>query len=80
MNDLAQRFTKWYYQKGYRMRYRHETVELVFYCPWWVRPLVYFLFSPSTYYHLAGYEFGEGLAEGIDESFPILTTTETEEE
>ena len=50
------KFTKWYYRKGYRMEY--EPVDyadgvgrLTYICPWWVRPLASWLFSPSVYYH-----------------------------
>lgn len=50
MNDLRARFTKWYYRKGYRMDYRPYNTELIFHCPWLLRPLVYFFFSPCAYY------------------------------
>lgn len=60
MNDFRTRFTKWYYRKGYRMLYKHSdndeglTAELIFFCPWWVRLLVEFFFSPSVYYREIG--------------------------
>ena len=79
MTDLAQRFTKWYYQNGYRMEYQYETTELMFHCPWWVRPIVYFLFSPCTYHHLAGYEFSEGFMEGIEDVHTEQRLEDTEE-
>ena len=56
MNDFRARFTKWYYRKGYRMKYlpcdyADGVAELIFYCPWWARLFVGFFFSPSIYYH-----------------------------
>ena len=60
MNDFRARFTKWYCRKGYRMLYKHSTnddglvAELIFFCPWWVRLLVEFFFSPSVYYREVG--------------------------
>lgn len=56
MTNFRERFTKWYYGKGYRMRYQpcdyaDGVAELIFDCPWWVRPWVEFFFSPSIYYH-----------------------------
>ena len=61
MTDFRTKFTKWYYRKGYRMVYvpcSYGTIvpEMIFICPWWVRPLVYFLFSPCAYYQESGYE------------------------
>ena len=50
MNNIRQRFTSWYYHKGYRMDYNHHNNELIFRCPLWVRPLVFFFFSPCAYY------------------------------
>jgi hypothetical protein len=57
MGNFRERFTKWYYRKGYRMEWR--TDEMVFRCPVWVRPLVYFFFSPCAYYREVGYDFGD---------------------
>lgn len=70
MDNLRERFTKWYYQKGYRAAYRDCTIgkpeiELVFYCPWWVRPLVWFLWSPSVYYYEQGFKFAKDFAAGF---------------
>lgn len=62
---LRSKFTKWYYRKGYRMSYIPDTVEMVFHCPLWVRPIVYFLFSPSTYYRESGYDLAEGFMSGF---------------
>lgn len=55
MFKLREKFTSWYYRKGYRMDYRssgYDSVdaELVFKCPFWIRPLVYVFFSPCAYY------------------------------
>lgn len=64
MFNLRHKFTKWYYRKGYRMiwstcDYADGVSEMIFYCPWWVRPLVEYFFSPSVYYAEEGYKFGE---------------------
>lgn len=64
MENFRERFTKWYYQKGYEMTYR-EPLELVFRCPVLVRPLVYFFFSPSVYYREQGYELCKDFEEGL---------------
>lgn len=79
MDNLVRRFTKWYCRKGYRMEYRPDSVELIFHCPLWVRPLVYFLFSPSIYYHEAGYSTIEGLTEGIENVHTEQRLEDTEE-
>lgn len=70
MNKLRERFTKWYYRKGYRMEYRDCSIgkselELIFHCPWWVRPLVYLFWSPCVYYHEQGYDFAKGFMAGF---------------
>ena len=56
MPDFRERFTKWYVSKGYSMDYKHVYTddgesELIFRCPFWIRPLTGLLFSPSIYYH-----------------------------
>ena len=59
MYNFREKFTSWYYSKGYRMEYRPRedgVAELVFRCPFWVRPLVFIFFSPCAYYREAGYE------------------------
>jgi hypothetical protein len=60
MGNFRERFTKWYYRKGYRMIYvpctYAKVAEMIFTCPWWVRPLVYFFFSPCAYYRETGYK------------------------
>lgn len=71
MNDLRTRFTKWYYRKGYRMVYRpcdygDGVAELIFFCPWWVRPFVELLFSPTVFYHEHGLDFREYFTAGLD--------------
>jgi hypothetical protein len=67
MIKLRERFTKWYYRKGYRMTVKEYdiTYEMIFQCPLWVRPLVEWLFSPSVYYREVGYEFSDGLDAGF---------------
>lgn len=55
MDDIRIRFTKWYYRKGYRMiwkpcEYADGVAEMIFVCPWWVRPFVECFFSPCAYY------------------------------
>ena len=71
MGDIRQRFTKWYYRKGYRMIYKPVTYddgtgELIFICPWYVRPLVEYLFSPCVYYREAAYELGEAFTSAFN--------------
>lgn len=56
---LREKFTKWYYSKGYRMEwktcdYGDGVSEMIFKCPWWVRPIVNVLFSPCAYYRSVG--------------------------
>ena len=70
MNDFRARFTKWYCRKGYRMMYKpcdygDGVAEMIFQCPFWVRPLVYMFFSPCVYYHEIGYSVGQGFEEGL---------------
>lgn len=43
---MHEKFTKWYYRKGYRMVYKpceygDGVAELIFICPLWVRPVYY---------------------------------------
>lgn len=69
--NLRSKFTKWYYRKGYRMEYRfhdyeHGDVSLIFHCPWYVRPLVNILFSPSAYYNEFGRELSEYFIAGME--------------
>lgn len=52
---LRSKFTKWYVRKGWTMEwapcdYGDGVSSLLFDCPFWVRPFVYFLFSPAVYY------------------------------
>lgn len=61
MSNFRIKFTKWYYRKGYRMEWKtcdfgDGVAEMIFRCPLWVRPLVYYFFSPCVYYREAGYE------------------------
>jgi hypothetical protein len=72
MGNFRERFTKWYYRKGYRMEWR--TNEMVFHCPVWVRPLVYFFFSPSAYYGEAGFDLGRAFESGLDASLISVGT------
>ena len=50
---MRRRFTKWYVRKGYGAGLidTDELVKLVLSCPWWVKILAIFLFSPSIYYY-----------------------------
>ena len=55
MNDFRAKFTRWYYRKGYRMfyvpcDYGDGVGSMSFVCPWWVRILAGWFFSPSVYY------------------------------
>ena len=71
MNDFRTRFTKWYYRKGYQMIYKppcdhgENVAELIFLCPWWIRPFVEFLFSPVVFYHEAGKDFADCFVQGL---------------
>ena len=70
INNLRERFTKWYYRKGYRVRYNDpgpgfKGVELIFSCPWWVRPLVRILWTPSVYFYMSGIDYAEGFLKGF---------------
>lgn len=69
MNDFRAKFTKWYYRKGYRMSYRSGeygiVAELIFHCPFWIRPLVEWFFSPSVYYREYGLDVGETIVAGM---------------
>lgn len=74
MNDLRERFTKWYYRKGYRVVYNDpgpgfKGIELIFYCPWWVRPLVRILWTPSVYFREVGIDYAEGFLKGFTRKF-----------
>ena len=76
MTDFRSKFTKWYYRKGYRMEYKtcdfgDGVAELIFRCPWWVRPLVEWFFSPCVYYQEAGYEFADVFLEGLGNVFDL---------
>lgn len=62
MFNFRENFTKWYYKKGYRIEYKPlqlsggaSVAELIFKCPFWVRPLASWFFSPCVYYREAGY-------------------------
>ena len=68
--NLRTKFTKWYWYKGYTMEwkpcdYADGVAEMIFNCPLWVRPLVYFLFSPSVYYNEVLRDFGEEFETGL---------------
>lgn len=54
MIDLREKFTKWYYRKGYHaMRvfypYGDGLRKIIFSCPWWVKPLLGTFFSYKIY-------------------------------
>lgn len=67
MIELRERFTKWYYRKGYTMdaRIYGDTYEMIFTCPRWVRLFVGLFFSPSVYYCEVGHKFGSDFIEGL---------------
>jgi hypothetical protein len=55
MKNFRTKFTKWYYRKGYTIRYdpcdyADFVGRVVYDCPGWVRPLCEYFFSPSVYY------------------------------
>lgn len=69
MSKIKERFTRWYYRKGYRMHYKpcaygDGVDSLVFDCPWWIKPLLIF-FSPSVYY----IEYGKTISDWFEEGF-----------
>lgn len=83
MITLRERFTKWYFRKGYRMEYRSNSptdVELIFRCPFWVRPLVEYLFSPSVYYREIRNDVWEAVEIGLLDTEDDTYETEKEEE
>ena len=64
-----ERFTKWFYHKGYRMGYRDKgpgfsDVETVFRCPLWLKPIAWIMLSPSVYHAELGQDLYEGFIEG----------------
>lgn len=70
MNDIRERFTTWYYRKGYRMfyvpcNYADGVASMTFVCPWWVRLFVGMFFSPSIYYRENGYDVSYGVRDGF---------------
>lgn len=53
MTDFRTKFTTWYVRKGYRMTCKPSfttVIEMDFQCPWWVRLLTSWFFSPCVYY------------------------------
>lgn len=53
--DFRTKFTKWYYRKGYKLNYERvdyadSVGRVVYTCPWWVKPLTAYFFSPSVYF------------------------------
>ena len=71
MITLRERFTKWYYRKGYTLdtKIYGNTYEMIFVCPWWVRLFVGLFFSPSVYYREVGYKFGSDFVDGFASHF-----------
>lgn len=65
MTDFRTKFTKWYYRKGYRMTWKPGDYEITFDCPFYVRPLGWLFFSPSTYYREDFYNIGAGIEDGL---------------
>lgn len=54
--DFRTKFTKWYYKKGYKIDF--EVVgfadgvgQMVYLCPWWIKPLTAYFFSPTVYFN-----------------------------
>lgn len=71
ITELRERFTKWYYRKGYRTNYdfsisSFNDFRVVFKCPFWLRPIVPLLFSPSVYYYEAGKEICNWFEYGMN--------------
>lgn len=61
MNKLREKFTKWYVRKGYTMDWAccdfgDGIANFIFTCPFLVKPLAYFLFSPCVYYGSVGFK------------------------
>ena len=84
ITELRERFTKWYYRKGYRAYYKDVSfgfseIELVFQCPWYIKPLVYILWSPSVYYEEFGREICNWFEYGIETAGNILNLISEEE-
>lgn len=70
MDELRVKFTKWYCRRGYHMSYKpcdygDGVAELIFHCPWWVRPFVEWFFSPCVYYREVGYDLGDRIVEAF---------------
>lgn len=62
------KFTKWYYRKGYKLDYERvdysdDIGRIVYACPWWVKPLATYFFSPWVYFH----ELTEDIRMRLDE-------------
>lgn len=72
--DFRTKFTKWYYRKGYTVDWDGQ---IVFLCPWWVRPLTAYFFSPYVYVVETLADIQIRSYEGIDEAYKE-TVCETE--
>lgn len=71
--NFRTKFTKWYYRKGYKVCYKPRTVgggieRVAYICPWWVRPLTAYFFSPSVYYAEA-WEHNKRMLVEVDEMY-----------
>ena len=79
---MKKRFTKWYVKKGYKFGYEKiETIgddvfqipvkmpKAYFICPFYIKPLLLFLFSPSIYTAEAyAKPFIDGFKLGLEKS------------
>lgn len=69
-SKLKSKFTQWYYNKGYRYRYKLKLtkIEAKFMCPYWVLPLTKWLFSPSVYFMMWSQDYMKYIAVNYRES------------
>lgn len=63
---MREKFTKWFVKKGYIFAYIHlGGFKDVYLCPWYIKPIAYFLLSPSVYFQERGKQIVEWLLDGI---------------
>lgn len=75
--NFRTKFTKWYYKRGYKIDYADGIGRIVYICPWWVKPLTAYFFSPYVYVVETLADIQIRSYEGIDEAYKE-TTCETE--
>lgn len=63
INKIRKKFTKWYYDRGYRFGYHGFCAYWE--CPWYVRPLLIF-FSPSCYFQCMAECIMDSFKRGIE--------------